>query len=269
MTQAAAYFIAALAVAVPLAAQAPPQGSPGRGPSGVVGGKPRVGPPGGFIMIGPRPDMLIKGAPYSGVETREVQQRLPNGNRIELRNSTKYYRDGQGRMRIEPGATTDPVKLPTVSFIEIFDPVAGVTWMLDPSTMTARKSPYPPPRPQLSPGRKRPEAQTREEDLGTKVIDNMPTTGKRTTRTIPAGAIGNRQPITTVMESWTSTALKVGVLMKRSDPRFGDTIMRLTEIKLGEPDPSLFKVPANYKVITGGARPQGVVGGVMSQVPVK
>ncbi len=213
--------------------------------------------------------MLIKGAPYSGVETREVQQRLPNGNRIGLRNSTKWYRDGQGRMRIEPGTTSDPAKFPTVSFVEIFDPVAGIMWTLDPLSMTARKSPYPLPRPQLSPGRKRPEAKIQEEDLGTKVIDGVPATGKRTTQTIPAGAIGNRQPIKTVTESWTSTTLKVGVLMKRSDPRFGDTVMKLTEIKLGEPDPALFKVPADYKVTTRGARPQGVVGGVIGEVPLK
>jgi hypothetical protein len=40
---------------------------------------------------------------------------------------------------------------------------------------------------------------------------------------------------------------KAYVFSRRADPRFGETVYRLTSITRGEPDPSLFQVPADYK----------------------
>src|SRR5262249_25622544 len=82
-------------------------------------------------------------------------------------------------------------------------------------------------------------------------------TGTRTTRTIPVGAIGNTQAIQVVREVWTSQDLKVPVMIKSSDPRFGDTTMQLTNIQQTNPDPSLFQVPANYTVQSFSDRRQG------------
>jgi hypothetical protein len=39
----------------------------------------------------------------------------------------------------------------------------------------------------------------------------------------------------------------VVVSSRRADPRFGETIYRLTNITRTEPDASLFQVPADYK----------------------
>jgi hypothetical protein len=75
------------------------------------------------------------------------------------------------------------------------------------------------------------------------------------TETIPAGGIGNQQPIQVVRETWVSTALHVPVLIKTSDPRFGVTSMQLSNVTMGEPDPSLFQPPADYTLAGGrGAR---------------
>jgi hypothetical protein len=38
------------------------------------------------------------------------------------------------------------------------------------------------------------------------------------------------------------------VLQKISDPRSGETVHRFTNIVSGEPDPSLFRVPADYTI---------------------
>ena len=84
------------------------------------------------------------------------------------------------------------------------------------------------------------------EDLGTQVIEGIVATGKRTTTTIPAGAIGNEQPILIVSEQWSSPDLKVIVMTKHSDPRTGETTYRLTNIVQTEPARSLFEVPADY-----------------------
>jgi hypothetical protein len=93
--------------------------------------------------------------------------------------------------------------------------------------------------------------QSKTESLGTQVIEGVTAEGKRVTRTIPAGQIGNERPLEITSEVWTSPDLQVVVLSKRSDPRFGETVYRLTDIKRAEPDHSLFEVPASFSVDTG------------------
>lgn len=80
----------------------------------------------------------------------------------------------------------------------------------------------------------------------------MLATGTRTTRTIPAGAIGNALPLETIHERWVSTDLKVPVMIKTTDPRFGTTVTQLTNINRAEPDANLFTVPSDYTVTRGG-----------------
>jgi hypothetical protein len=88
------------------------------------------------------------------------------------------------------------------------------------------------------------DGQAVREDLGTTTIEGLTATGTLTTTTIPAGAIGNLQPIKIVSEEWFSPDLKVLVLTKHSDPRTGETVYRLVNIVRAEPDPALFVVPA-------------------------
>ena len=91
-------------------------------------------------------------------------------------------------------------------------------------------------------------ANTQTESLGTQAIEGVEATGTRTTTTIPAGTIGNEQAIKIVSESWYSPELQTMVLTKRSDPRFGETSYKLTNIVRAEPSPALFEVPAGYTI---------------------
>jgi len=86
------------------------------------------------------------------------------------------------------------------------------------------------------------------EDLGTQVVEGVVATGTRNTTTIPAGTIGNEQPILIVSEQWFSPELKVLVMTKHNDPRTGETTYRLTNIVQTEPARSLFEVPVDYTV---------------------
>jgi hypothetical protein len=88
----------------------------------------------------------VKGAPYSAEAVTEVTQTLSDGNRIVRKSTASIYRDGEGRTRREhtlgsigPFATN--VEPPQTIFIN--DPVAGVNYVLDPRTRTARKLPLP------------------------------------------------------------------------------------------------------------------------------
>ncbi len=84
------------------------------------------------------------------------------------------------------------------------------------------------------------------EQLGSQVINGVAADGTRTTMTIPAGQIGNDQPIQVVDEVWRSSELQVIVQSQHSDPRMGTTTYSLTNISRSEPSPTLFQVPPDY-----------------------
>ena len=96
------------------------------------------------------------------------------------------------------------------------------------------------------------ETEVKHESLGTQTIEGVTAEGTRDTRTIPAGAIGNERPIVITSETWTSPDLQMVVLSKRNDPRFGETVYKLTKITRGEPDPALFQAPGNLKKVFPG-----------------
>jgi hypothetical protein len=86
------------------------------------------------------------------------------------------------------------------------------------------------------------------EQLGSKSIAGVSATGTRTTITIPAGQIGNDQPIVITDERWYSPELQVTVQSTHSDPRVGATTYALQNVSRAEPSPTLFQVPADYAV---------------------
>jgi hypothetical protein len=86
------------------------------------------------------------------------------------------------------------------------------------------------------------------ENLGQQMMEGVMAEGTRTTTVVPAGAVGNAQPITIVSEQWFSPDLQLLVMTRHSDPRSGESTYRLTNIVRGEPDRSLFEVPADYTI---------------------
>lgn len=100
------------------------------------------------------------------------------------------------------------------------------------------------------------QSQAKTEDLGSQTMEGVLVNGVRTTRAIPAGEIGNDKPINIVTEVWTSPDLKTIVYSKRTDPRMGEQTFQLTNIVRTDPDPSLFTVPPDFKIVDG---PQNVI----------
>lgn len=97
------------------------------------------------------------------------------------------------------------------------------------------------------------KAEAKTEKLEARNVEGVQAEGTRVTTTIPAGDIGNEQPIQIVDERWYSPELQVVVMTRHSDPRFGETTYRLTNIQRGEPNSSLFQVPSDYTVKEGPA----------------
>lgn len=89
--------------------------------------------------------------------------------------------------------------------------------------------------------------------LPPKEIEGLRAHGERTTWTIEAGRIGNERPIEIVREVWTSPELLLTLATRDFDPRSGEVAYRLQNLRRGEPDPALMRVPADYQQL----RPPG------------
>jgi hypothetical protein len=220
----------------------------------------------------------VTGAPFTASATTQTTQVLPNGTHINRTSAGAVYRDSQGRTRREEtvGAEGPLSSSGSASrqMVFIHDPVASAAYVLNPGNKTARKMAFA--------GRRGPGSQTsaggsgagqeatesisgaapnrhapfggsvKTESLGTQVIEGVTAEGTRHTLTIPAGAMGNDQAIQSVSERWYSSDLQVVVKSVHTDPRFGQTVYQLTNVRRGEQPSTLFEVPADYTAATGG-----------------
>jgi hypothetical protein len=229
-------------------------------------------------------DKTVKGAPYTADAVTETTQVLSDGNRITRKSTATIYRDNEGRTRREEtmsaigpwSAAGEPMQ-----HIFIHDPVANTSYILDPQSHTAQKlmimremfgvksatkqagvtirrgSVSGEAAPEMKAGLamegtfgvaaakfSSPGAKT--QSLGKQTMEGVVAEGTRSTVTVAAGAIGNERPIDSVSERWYSPELQTVVMTKRSDPRFGETVYRLINIRRGEQPPNLFEVPADY-----------------------
>src|ERR1700740_3326861 len=77
------------------------------------------------------------------------------------------------------------------------------------------------------------------ENLGSKLLEGLWVNGRRITRTVPAGAEGNERVLTVVVETWESLDMGITLLQQNSDPRSGNAIKRMTNLKRTEPSAAL------------------------------
>ena len=256
---------------------------------------------------------------------------LADGNRIVTKSATRIFRDGEGRTRREQlnAAGTD------VMSVNISDPVAGTTYVLDPASRIAyrngavfttptgfamatvspargrdghdrcarpkagvvvagrevernealegqsarREQGQPPERATAESGRvsgpvawgqwrarsraapsmerwPRSPGRRPARSSGSRLSKALWPWARRSTTEIPAGAIGNEQPIRIVSEQWFSPDLQVLVLTRHTDPRVGETTYRLLGIVRAEPVRSLFDLPADYTLQESAIRRQ-------------
>jgi hypothetical protein len=211
----------------------------------------------------------ISGAPFTASFTRQTTQVLSDGNQIQLSTTGSLARDSQGRTRrdmtlpaIGPWAASGK-PAPQMTFIN--DPVAGAQYTLDADRKIAHKmAARNDERGDHAKGERgasfaaERQKETTTTSLGTQVINGVSAEGTRTTRTIPAGEIGNQKPIVVTFEKWYSADLQETVMTKREDPRMGVTVFQLNNIQRVEPAATLFQVPADYAVKQGGHGPKGM-----------
>ncbi len=233
---------------------------------------------------------VVKGSPFSADTVTEFTQTLGNGQNIYRKSTAALYRDSEGRTRREQ--TIHAIGPYTSSShghetIVINDPVAGVSYMLNPSDLTATKATLGSKAITVySTGTKSgvvggvaggevkatstasvhlstsninvhvltphsTSENTRTEQLGMEMIGGVQAEGTRTIETIPAGTIGNDSPIEIISERWYSPELEMVVKTLHNDPRSGKNVYQLTNIRREEPSANLFQVPPEYTVKDG------------------
>ncbi len=223
---------------------------------------------GGFIAEEPP---AISGAPYSAMAVTQSTTTFSDGNHIVRSGTTRYYRDGQGRTRVERVLGTDGVETASQSnlMITITDPVGGELFLVRPQTKTVEAIRLNPQAlaaraAAATADRQVPfalmgigmgigaslstEASSSSTSLGQKVVNGVTATGTRTIRTIPAGVLGNEKPITSTVDEWFSADLGVPVQIIQKSSIGGNVTLNLTQLVRSEPDATLFAPPTGYTV---------------------
>lgn len=223
-----------------------------------------------FNLSSQRPMAVLTGAPYSGRQVIESAARVnPNGRTIPpvTRTQGATDRDSAGRIRTDKvplsrgggGIAVNGAQIPNdFALVEIDDPVAGYQVILDTVDQVAYRVPW---QPRLIPFQPRPSFQPAgthtfpdgtldvEEDLGEKTMNGVTAVGHRSTQTSPPGTRqGNDKPIVSVVERWVDPNTGITLLQKQGGSDGGPT-MSIPDYKPGDPDPSLFLIPSNYKIV--------------------
>ena len=248
-----------------------------------------------------------KGAPFCATVTTEHTQAFADGNRIHTTDNSNVCRDSEGRTRREASLNLlgAAAQNPAPKLVTIVDPVAGYRYMLDSESKTAHRFaiasnakgvtmnaplgglPDKGERAMFyqrvgtvgpnmavggnvafkSIGRGTDDPAPTTENLGDQTIEGIHATGTRMTTTIPAGQMGNEQPIFVTSERWYSSQLKATVMTKHTDPWAGELKTQFANVSASEPDSSLFRIPSDYKVVDEKAGPFVLQKQMLAQPP--
>jgi len=209
----------------------------------------------------------VTGAPFSAQIIIENTRALSNGVHLSEKATGSLYRDSQGRIRRDRPRDGEP----EIAIID--DPVAGIQYGLHLFRHTATRLSYHemegPSNSEMKErrrgnnelaekaererpaGREKHEeiSEPRVESLGSQIIEGVSAQGTRSTRMVPAGAMGNDKEFAIVQETWYSAPLQMVVLFKMSNPAHGDLVLRLANINQGEPSRSLFEPPSDFTLV--------------------
>jgi hypothetical protein len=211
-------------------------------------------PPSGRIVafgFAPAANMIpaIRNAPFSGILNSQLEQTLDDGTHITRESQEVVMRDSQGRVYLAR-AIKRPGSIPhETELITLIDPSRLVEYLCAP-VKVCRTLRYRDPaglrHPRGFDSKKDPNVTV--EDLGSAEMNGLEVEGKRVTRVIPEGMIGNDRSFARVEESWHSPELDVDIQVKRTDPRTGTYTITMAEIIASEPDAKYFEIPEGYRV---------------------
>lgn len=190
----------------------------------------------------------VKDAPFSADAIYETEDLRPERKRTHEVVHGKTFRDSQGRMRwefefVRNGQTLrnalvdDAVEAQVIELDE--NAKLACVWHYWPGSDNQPTPTFPV------------DGKDSEEELGTKQMEGFTAVGTRQTRSFPAGARGYAQPWVRILEFWFSPELKMIFVTKEESP-MAKYIGKVVNLHSLEPDTSLFRIPADYRVIDNG-----------------
>jgi len=186
------------------------------------------------------------GCPLSAVMEEDDVRTAADGTRIQTKMRTLIYRNSSGRIRYDTYFTMDRPGAERLAITIIYDPDDGFVYRSEPHPELDRVAPakgstvqpYPPPVWVL-------KSKPVLEQLGTREMQGLTAKGTRLTATQLASTDGNEPEVTTVTEEWQSSEMGILLLQTVSRSDGYESVIRITNLQLAEPDPALFQVPAN------------------------
>jgi len=201
------------------------------------------------------------GAPFTLTLETEWAKTLSDGGTVTYVNKRRIARDAAGRIYQERWALVpknDPRVKSMMTVIQIADPEAGTLYncFLVVKTSTCELLKYTGStakiyKPASPPSGPLPNNQgiVVHQDLGSQILAGVSADGVRDVTTYNPGVFGNDRKVTIEREFWYSEHLGLNLLSIRDDPRIGKQIFTVTSVDPTEPDPSLFALPAGFKVV--------------------
>ncbi|HLH41734.1 MAG TPA: hypothetical protein VKV74_02020 [Bryobacteraceae bacterium] len=176
--------------------------------------------------------------PLTADVTFTLSSNTPSGAYTQSQ-AGKYWRSRDGKTRQD-----------TAFGSGIADPAAGTVTYLNHSTREATVVHLPPRPTPPSSGAAKPPAPAAHlgpggatTDLGERQIAGHTTTGRRTLISGDPAARGSEEST----EVWTAADLGLPLYVKHHD-HSGESIQEYKNVQVGDPDPSVFAIPAGYKV---------------------
>jgi len=207
---------------------------------------------------GPPPFKMkcVTGKPYSLASKTSSSKRLADGTWTTTVPEERKMRDSEGRERTE--LTNGSGGPPTVS---LSDPGAQTIVTLFLFNKTAILTHISLPKPPT------PEQETRSAEIRAKAaeyraahpsgdttalpprtIAGISAEGERRIITLHAATLSNGDPVRVVEETWTSPDLGIPLASTSDDPRGLKITMTVTDLQRTEPEPSMFRIPADYQI---------------------
>ena len=222
---------------------------------------------------GPFTGPPVPHAPFSADATTTVNMTLEDGRYVNTSHTARYYRDGEGRVRVEQVAIgLDGSSAPTKERMITVHPDPEDPWVyrLNPATRVAFYGPrwladqtvggdsrltLPLGRGRFlvfqtldgltPPGRQAVDADVQVEPLGHRQVEGLRVVGYRTQLRVQRLVRG--QPLAIINDTWESPELQL-LIYARHATAAGHVEYRLSNISRTEPTPDLFVVPPDYEL---------------------
>jgi hypothetical protein len=198
---------------------------------------------------------VITGEPYSLTSKTTDTKKFTDGTWHTTVHEERRMRDSEGRERSE---FLDASGRPIV--ISITDPVARTIASLQPFFKSATVTHVPLPSPEQEARAEgfrakaaeyralHPPSPDAESPLPPQTIAGVYAEGKRHTTVLTAKMAGD-QAVRVLEQTWTAPDLKIPLARTSDDPRGEKIAMTVITLQRANPDPALFQIPPDYKLV--------------------